>query len=153
MEMQSQNNHMENQNNTPATPATATALVVWNDETAANVRALVKTGASVPKGLYKAAPKGFIAELREVRKHELITNSTAILGGFADKGFKLTSLTPIKTLKNGVQQVTLKLATPKPTAKMTLEEYASQEGTTVGDVLASLDMMKAPKAPAAPAKK
>lgn len=125
-----------------------TAVMVWNTDAEAQVRAFIASGASVPKGLMKVAPKAFVAELRATRKAELKKNTAALLGSFTDKGFKIVGATPIETQKSGVQVITLKLATPKPTAKMTLEEYAAQNDMTVADVIASLDMAEAPKAPA-----
>lgn len=132
----------------PTAETPVTALILWNEATEAQVRAFIASGASVPKGLMKVAPKAFVAELRATRKAELQKNTASLLGGFTDKGFKIVSATPIETQKSGVQIVTLKLATPKPTAKMTLEEYATQNDMTVADVIASLDMAEAPKAPA-----
>jgi hypothetical protein len=45
-----------------------TAGTVWNAEAEAKVRAIVASGASVPKALFKAAPIGFVAGLRAARK-------------------------------------------------------------------------------------
>jgi hypothetical protein len=85
----------------------------------------------------KASPKGFVAGLRATRKAELVKDTSKLLGGFTDRGFKIEALSAIKTLKNGVQQVTMKLATPKPTSALTMAEFAASIGTTVEEIQAT----------------
>ena len=101
----------------------------------------------MPKALMKAAPNGFVAGLRVERKAELVKDTSKLLGGFTDRGFKIEALSEIKTLKSGVQQVTMRLATPKPTAAMTVSEFAAAEGVSVEDIRAAIAarLMKAGK--------
>jgi hypothetical protein len=60
----------------------AQKVVVWNAQTEAKVRAIVNAGASVPKAMFKAAPKGFVAGLREARRkrHEKVDGNQTRLG-------------------------------------------------------------------------
>ena len=118
--------------------APVTALVIWTKEMASEVRAIVNSGASVPKGMMKAAPKGFVAELRTERKAGLVKDTSKLLGGFTDRGFKIEALSAIKTLKNGVQSVTMRLATPKPTSALTVAEFAASEGVSIEDIRAAI---------------
>jgi hypothetical protein len=115
-------------NTTPLVPA------IWNKETEASVKQYVAAGASVPKALMKSAPKGFVAGLRATRKAELVKDTSKLLGGFTDRGFKIEALSNIKTLKSGVQTVTMRLATPKPTSALTMAEFAASIGTTVEEI-------------------
>lgn len=123
---------MKTQETTTATPA---ALVIWNGNTEKQVRDYVNSGASVPKGLMKAAPKGFVAGLRSTRKAELIKQTPVLLGGFQRDGFRIESLGDIKTLKDGSKSVTMKLKTAKPTSALSMAEFAAQCGTTVEAIM------------------
>ena len=120
---------------TETTIATPSAVVVWNGNTEKQVRDYINSGASVPKGLMKAAPKGFVAGLRGERKAGLIKDTSKLLGGFTDRGFKIEALSGIKTLKSGVQTVTMRLATPKPTSALTMAEFAASCGTSVEAIM------------------
>jgi predicted transcriptional regulator len=60
------------------------------------------------------------------------------VGGFLDRGFKIEALSAIKTLKSGVQTVTLRMATAKPEAAKTVAEIAGEMGMSVAEVLAML---------------
>ena len=113
------------------------AVTVWNKDSESQVRQFVSSGASVPKALMKSAPKGFVQGLRATRKAFLMANTAQLLGGFTDKGYQIVSASAIKTLKNGVEQVTLRLATPKPTSNMTMAEFAKSFGTTVEEITAT----------------
>lgn len=123
---------------TPATPPLAVTL--WTGDMDAELRKIVSSGASVSKAMMKAAPKGLVLELRGERREHLSKNTASLLGGFTDRGFTIVSATPIKTLKNGVEQVTLRLATPKPTSAMTIAEFAKSAGKTVAEILAAVEM-------------
>lgn len=113
---------------------TTTAVIVWNDAQAKAVRDFVTAGLSVPKSLMKAAPAGFVNGLRATRKAELIKETPVLLGGFQRDGFRIEALSAIKTLKTGVKQVTLKLATAKPTSALTLAEFAESMGVSVDEI-------------------
>jgi hypothetical protein len=113
---------MQTQNNT------TTAVAVWNDTTRATVEQLVNSGASVPKELYAVAPKGFVKGLRNVRKADLKKNSSFLISQLTEKGFKLAGMTEVKTLKSGVQTVSLKMETGVPTRKLTAQELQETFG-------------------------
>jgi hypothetical protein len=134
--------HMETTNTTP-TQAT-TALIVWNAQTEAQVRTAISTGNSVSKALFAAAPKGFIKGLREIRSKQLQAQSSELLGGFQDRGFKIVAATAVKELKDGRQTVTLRLSTGKATKAMTMAEYAESVGMTVDEVTGMIDINRNP---------
>jgi hypothetical protein len=121
-----------------ATTNANTAVVLWNADSEKTVKALIASGASVPKGLMKAAPKGYVAGLRADRKAGLRKETSSLVGGFLDRGFKIEALSAIKTLKSGVQTVTLRMATAKPEAAKTVAEIAGEMGMSVAEVLAML---------------
>ena len=117
---------------------TNTAVVVWNAEVEQAVRDTINSGASVPKAVAACAPKGFISGLRTARATALSKESGKILGQLQQNGFRLSALSAIKTLKSGVQRVSVTLSTPKPTSNMTIAEYAAANGKTVEQMLAAL---------------
>jgi len=115
------------------------AVTVWNDALAAELRAVVLAGESVGAAMVKIAPKGFLGKLRAERKAELMKNSANILGQFTDNGYKVAKAGRVKELKDGRKQVEIMLEF-KPTRTLTAAEMAETFGVE-DDVAAA--MMKA----------
>ena len=105
---------------------TTTAVIVWNDTVAAEVKELILSGYSVSKAQAAAAPKGFLKMLRDGRRIELAKNSTFLQQQLSEKGFTtITRLTAEKSHKDGSKSVTLELRT-KPVDASAIALAAAQ---------------------------
>jgi hypothetical protein len=118
--------NMKQANTTTTTPTQA--VVIWNAQVEAEVRATIQSGKSVSKDVALSAPKGFLSTLRKERSNGLRQISHLMLAQVESQGYKVEycdanwngqtkQIEPNKVRKTGDEVISMRLVKKAVTAE------------------------------------
>lgn len=128
---------------TEANTNTVTALTKWDAESEKMVRDIINRGASVPKALVLASPKGFVAKCRAGRRAFVSQNSDRILGEFAQQGFKLRDVREKKVSERSGDESVSVTFVKRGDVGVDLKRIMSDRGMTVEQLRAAVNQVRA----------